>query len=338
MIQTVVTTKISAEQPLKPLLLQYPHLILALHLLGLHGAYGELSIHDVCKEKNINESFLVSFLAAYTDKDFVMDSTLPAYSVLQLTELTRDIYPYTLEQLDLWANKKTRILLHHSGGKNVARLKLSLTRCRQQTQARYDELIRTVLPHIANVYELYYSPEYTSGKSNILQYSLDFFPKNVLPEDDISTIVNVLEGHLSTGKATMNEVASMYDLYRFLELLRAQDRLEQALLKPLVMQMEDSITTTFQKKKIWNRSTYLSLPEEEQTPEVLSPREKEVLQLVAQGLINKEIADQLHIGLTTVISHRKNIVGKLGITTLAGLTVYAYTHGYLDNFILTNED
>lgn len=39
----------------------------------------------------------------------------------------------------------------------------------------------------------------------------------------------------------------------------------------------------------------------------LSAREIEVLRLVTKGLINKEIADKLHISLTTVISHRKNI-------------------------------
>jgi DNA-binding NarL/FixJ family response regulator len=46
---------------------------------------------------------------------------------------------------------------------------------------------------------------------------------------------------------------------------------------------------------------------------ILSDREIEVLSLIVQGFINKEIADQLNIGLTTVISHRKNIMDKLGL-------------------------
>ncbi len=62
----------------------------------------------------------------------------------------------------------------------------------------------------------------------------------------------------------------------------------------------------------------------------LSPREVEVLRLVASGLINKEIADKLNISLTTVISHRKNIVEKLGIKTVSGLTIYAVMHGYVE--------
>jgi DNA-binding CsgD family transcriptional regulator len=60
--------------------------------------------------------------------------------------------------------------------------------------------------------------------------------------------------------------------------------------------------------------------------EEISDREKEVLQLVALGLTNKEIAEKLYISSHTVITHRKNITSKLGIKTIAGLTVYAVIH------------
>ena len=62
----------------------------------------------------------------------------------------------------------------------------------------------------------------------------------------------------------------------------------------------------------------------------LSAREIEVLVLITKGLINKEIADKLNISLTTVITHRKNIVEKLGIKSVSGLTIYAVMHGYID--------
>ena len=63
---------------------------------------------------------------------------------------------------------------------------------------------------------------------------------------------------------------------------------------------------------------------------ILSDREIEVLSLIAQGKINKEIADQLNIGMTTVITHRKNIVDKLGMKSVSALTIYAVMHGYVD--------
>ena len=62
----------------------------------------------------------------------------------------------------------------------------------------------------------------------------------------------------------------------------------------------------------------------------LTAREIEVLVLVVKGLINKEIAGRLNIGLTTVISHRKNITEKLGIKSVSGLAIYAVMHGYVE--------
>ena len=67
-----------------------------------------------------------------------------------------------------------------------------------------------------------------------------------------------------------------------------------------------------------------------QTEHDLSPREIEVLKLITKGLINKEIADKLNISLTTVISHRKNIMEKLGIKSVSGLTIYAIMNGYVE--------
>ena len=63
---------------------------------------------------------------------------------------------------------------------------------------------------------------------------------------------------------------------------------------------------------------------------ILTDREIEVLSLIVQGYINKEIASQLNIGLTTVISHRKNIMEKLGMKSVSALTIYAVMHGYVD--------
>jgi len=63
---------------------------------------------------------------------------------------------------------------------------------------------------------------------------------------------------------------------------------------------------------------------------ILSDREIEVMALIVQGYINKEIADQLNIGLATVITHRKNIMDKLGLKSVSALTIYAVMHGYVD--------
>jgi DNA-binding CsgD family transcriptional regulator len=73
---------------------------------------------------------------------------------------------------------------------------------------------------------------------------------------------------------------------------------------------------------------------EEETPQPaggdLSDRERAVLVCVARGKQNKEIADELNISPHTVISHRKNIVAKTGIKSVAGLTVYALMNGLIE--------
>jgi len=61
--------------------------------------------------------------------------------------------------------------------------------------------------------------------------------------------------------------------------------------------------------------------------EVLTPREREVLQLVSEGLTTKEIASRLHIGIKTVDAHRGHIMDKLNIHNMAGLTKYAIREG-----------
>jgi DNA-binding NarL/FixJ family response regulator len=60
---------------------------------------------------------------------------------------------------------------------------------------------------------------------------------------------------------------------------------------------------------------------------VLSDREREVLQLLAEGKTAKEIADELNVSIKTVETHRTNIMSKLGIHRLAELTKYAIREG-----------
>ncbi len=60
---------------------------------------------------------------------------------------------------------------------------------------------------------------------------------------------------------------------------------------------------------------------------LLSPREREVLQLLAEGRATKEIAGELHLSVKTVESHRKQIMDKLEIHSVAELTKYAIREG-----------
>ena len=58
-------------------------------------------------------------------------------------------------------------------------------------------------------------------------------------------------------------------------------------------------------------------------PVVLSDRENEIITLIAEGLTNQQIAEQLFLSNHTVNTHRKNIMGKLGVKNTAGIVMYA---------------
>lgn len=61
--------------------------------------------------------------------------------------------------------------------------------------------------------------------------------------------------------------------------------------------------------------------------QALSPREREVLQLIAEGNSTKGIAERLQIAATTVETHRRQIMDKLNLRTIAELTKYAVREG-----------
>jgi DNA-binding NarL/FixJ family response regulator len=74
----------------------------------------------------------------------------------------------------------------------------------------------------------------------------------------------------------------------------------------------------------------LTVPEAEPAPELpdgLTPREAEVLALIAAGLTNREIADRLVVSAATVKTHVNHIFAKTGVRDRAQAVVYAYTHG-----------
>lgn len=58
-------------------------------------------------------------------------------------------------------------------------------------------------------------------------------------------------------------------------------------------------------------------------PVSLSERENEIITLIAEGLTNQQIADQLFLSNHTINTHRKNIMSKLGVKNTAGIVMYA---------------
>jgi DNA-binding NarL/FixJ family response regulator len=62
----------------------------------------------------------------------------------------------------------------------------------------------------------------------------------------------------------------------------------------------------------------------------ITPRETEVLRLIAEGFLNKQIAAELRLSIKTVANHRQEVMKRLNIHHIAGLTRYAVSKGLLN--------
>jgi DNA-binding NarL/FixJ family response regulator len=98
-----------------------------------------------------------------------------------------------------------------------------------------------------------------------------------------------------------------------------------------VFSVNDSVAEIREKIENLSGEPLSKVPED--TGSILSPREKDVVRLLARGHNNKEISEHLFISPHTVNTHRKNITRKLNIKSVAGLLVYA-----LINEIITVEE
>jgi DNA-binding NarL/FixJ family response regulator len=103
----------------------------------------------------------------------------------------------------------------------------------------------------------------------------------------------------------------------------AVDELEQAI--RAVLGGHSYITPLITKELV---DAYLSTPSEK--PKGLTPRQREVLQFLAEGRTAKEIANLLHITSRTVEFHKEQILDQLKLKTTADLIKYALTHGIVN--------
>jgi DNA-binding NarL/FixJ family response regulator len=92
----------------------------------------------------------------------------------------------------------------------------------------------------------------------------------------------------------------------------------QAVLDPLVQSQLLAAATS---------SAPAAIPVDRGLPDELTPREAEVLSLIARGLSNREIADTLVVSEATVKTHVNHVFSKIGARDRAQAVHYAYTHG-----------
>lgn len=121
--------------------------------------------------------------------------------------------------------------------------------------------------------------------------------------------------------------AVLFDIITCERDMMSHFEVENLLLIPLVEKLEARLQARLAEN---NTSGTLSEEEPPAQENALSPREKDIIRCVAQGMANKEIADTLCISVHTVATHRRNIAAKLGIHSQAGLVIFAIINNLVD--------
>jgi len=94
-------------------------------------------------------------------------------------------------------------------------------------------------------------------------------------------------------------------------------------------ELTSAIETVMKGKTYLSEEATNTLRKENEASIVLTRREKEVLELIADGMTNAEIAQKLFISVTTVDTHRKNLLAKFETKNTAALIKMAFSRGYL---------
>ena len=94
-------------------------------------------------------------------------------------------------------------------------------------------------------------------------------------------------------------------------------------------EITSAIETVMKGKTYLSEEASNTLRKENGTHIVLTRREKEVLELIADGMTNAEIAQKLFVSVTTVDTHRKNLLAKFDTKNTAALIKIAVSQGYL---------
>lgn len=296
---------------------------------GIRLGFGDKTVSEVCQEQAVDcFTFLtvVNFLInGYAPKD-----TDDRLSVNTLLGYLRASHRYFLDFQLPSIRKKLEESLSHDGrlssdvmtaghqaipntsdtSKNLATLILRL----------YDEYAHDIRLHMK--YEektLFPYVEALIHGEQKSDYNVDIFAKHHSDTTGkFHELKNIIIKYLPhNGLANNQLTATLYDIYNNEEWLSNHSNVEEVLFVPAIRILEQKLKDDDVSARI---SSLINIADNKKA---ISEREKEIIVCLVQGMSNKEIANKLFISVNTVITHRRNIVRKLQIHSLAGLTIYA---------------
>ena len=281
--------------------------------VGIDGSFGEKSVSDVCIQTGLDPDTVILLCEVYTSPVFK-----PTTEMLHRSHVG-DILRYLHQSHDYY--------LHRALVEMEASVTRLLAPCSPpQKKVVWDFFLgyRTELKNHFSFEEqevIPYVQDLIIGRRRS-GFSIDCFEENHSNIDEkLSDFKNLVMKSLPPVCDRRLRIELLLHLCALQEDLKCHTYIEDSILVPMVRLLENP--------QRYREHPRTAEADEEERHE-LSLREKEILVSVAQGLLNKEIADKHHISINTVITHRKNITRKTGIKTVPGLTVYAILNNLID--------
>lgn len=259
-------------------------LILMLPRFGIPLGFGDRSIKEVCRMNGVDEEFFLTVCNIYSFDDFRPDDE----------EVARIDNRLVVEHLQAahryYIDERLPHLEHHLehitagvGQQSAAIL-----------QKYFADYCKEVRDHVRreekNLRQMHESLRSGEPLSKALGDHYQKSHDNI--KDKLSDLTQIIVKYIPGERLNEEMMELVFDIMQLSRDLEKHAMIEELLLMP---------------------------PEDYQ----LSDREQEVLELVAQGMSSKEIAERLKIAVNTVNTHRKSITRKTGIKSVAGLAVYA---------------
>ena len=276
------------------MLSRYPELIPIVNRFGICLGVGDKTIEKICADYGINENFILIILNVYLDDDYLPDNILSTFDA----ELVADYFRCTVENYikELVPNieKHLNALIAMSG-----------------SEKKELNLLHGIFMQFKN--------ELSAHLNNSLDSGFSY------PHELLHDLKNILIKYIS-GDFNQNLCyAVIYSITSLENDLAIHNRLRKKILIPKL-----ELLNLSDMKHLEHAISDENKSNNQETNGIsLSKRETEILILIAQGNLNKEIADLLHISLNTVLTHRKNIISKTGIKTVSGLTFYCIQNGLI---------
>ena len=280
--------------------------------VGIDGSFGEKTVSEVCISSGLDPDTIILLCEVYTFPNFK-----PSMELLRRCHVG-DILRYMHQSHDYYLNRA------------ISDMEASITKLLEPCQQKQQEVVWNFFRGYKVEVKNHFGFEeqevipYVQGLiigQNRPGFSIDRFEENHSNIDEkLGDFKNLVMKSLPAVCDNDIRLDLLVRIYALQEDLKCHTYIEDHVLVPMVRLLE-------------NPQRFRDHAREQEEPEQhleLSDREKEILVSVAQGLLNKEIADKHNISINTVITHRKNITRKTGIRTVPGLTVYAILNNLID--------